>query len=805
MRRTREDVGVLEAATPTLRSLGPAFDENLHGRHVGIVLNALNDSSSNPPKNIALTGHYGSGKSSVILGVEARLKNAGINSVSLSLSSLGLDEERLAKSREGNGALPPLTRLIQKAIVKQLLYREAPTAMPGSRFFRIGSFNSRRGAFWSAVAGFGFFLAAVVFGLVGRVEEVAPRWLGDGPNWGPWAVVGAFSVLFSCAWFLGLRSVQNRVRLESLSAGGGGVKISLSEGESSYFDQYLDEIVYFFEQTNTTVAIFEDLDRFKDPHIFETLRELNTVLNNSGQLRSKPIRFVYAVRDSIFETLDGDVLGTDEALLEGRASELEIAAPANRTKFFDLVVPMIPFLTHRSARDLIISQFENCDQKPPAELINLVGAHLTDMRLIRNIRNEFEIYSGTVLQEGGLEGLNSGRLFAMVVYKNLYLDDFELIRHGKSNIDKAYAAFRSMIDYQMANQATLSEIAKSGINKSAFVEERYEALGARLTAVVKVAHGASRAGGQYSLSHEGRRYSPDLFSSAELWQSIADSQEGITVAANGRQIAALSFNEIVGLTGIDISSIQAHASRESARLQRESDSALKTRAFVSTATLGELLARTDLTMPRDDGELSLQQVVSEKLPPLAYELIASGYIDENYALYCSDYQGVSISVTAMNFILQFVQRNTASHRFFFGDRTSIDEVANETGARFLDGESIFNIEVFDHYLAKNSDHLAEAFKKLGNRPDSPFVDVYLVDGAERTAFVGNLAARWPNIFVRLVGNGESATTDETIALVDAGLQHVSESVAYETSEEVVAFLSTNYLKMETLVKGGQYQ
>jgi hypothetical protein len=124
----------------------------------------------------------------------------------------------------------------------------------------------------------------------------------------PWVIVGGFGVFLGVIWFLGLRALQSRVRVESVSAGGAAVKLSAKE--NSYFDEYLDEIVYFFQKTKTQVAIFEDLDRFRDPHIFETLRELNTVLNNSEQIKSRPVRFVYAVRDSIFEQLKVDAART---------------------------------------------------------------------------------------------------------------------------------------------------------------------------------------------------------------------------------------------------------------------------------------------------------------------------------------------------------------------------------------------------------------------------------------------------------------------------------------------------------------
>ncbi|WP_171907760.1 hypothetical protein, partial [Curtobacterium sp. MMLR14_002] len=103
-----------------------------------------------------------------------------------------------------------------------------------------------------------------------------------------------------------------------------------------------DEIVYFFQVVDADIVIFEDIDRFEDPHIFETLRELNTILNAAKQLDGRTLRFIYAIKDSIFEELgvraareaDGDQPDakkptTDAAILE--------VARANRTKFFDLV------------------------------------------------------------------------------------------------------------------------------------------------------------------------------------------------------------------------------------------------------------------------------------------------------------------------------------------------------------------------------------------------------------------------------------------------------------------------------------
>ena len=61
-----------------------------------------------------------------------------------------------------------------------------------------------------------------------------------------------------------------------------GTKISLKDEQDTYFDNYLDEIVAFFDTVKPKYVIFEDLDRFDDPQIFDSLRELNTLINSSS-------------------------------------------------------------------------------------------------------------------------------------------------------------------------------------------------------------------------------------------------------------------------------------------------------------------------------------------------------------------------------------------------------------------------------------------------------------------------------------------------------------------------------------------
>lgn len=785
---------------PDLRSLGPTYEPDLHGRHAAILLKVLTDTSGNPAKNIAIAGHYGSGKSSVILGVQEGLNERKTNWVNLSLSSLGIDDTKRARVRE-DGTLAPLTNLIQKEIVKQLLYRKKPSDMPGSRYFRIDSFRPGPATVWGSALAVGFFVIAVMLGLVNRVEKTGPKAVVTAHGWVPWVVVAGFSVFLGGVCFLALQALQNRVRVESVSAGGAAVKLSAKE--NSYFDEYLDEIVYFFQKTKTQVAIFEDLDRFKDPHIFETLRELNTVLNNSEQIESRPVRFIYAVRDSIFEQLDiGSEPGDgDTDAAARRASALESVPSANRTKFFDLVVPMVPFLTHRSARDLLAAEFTGSEQQPTAALINLVGGYLTDMRLIRNIRNEFEIYRASVLGENGLKGLTADRLFAMMVYKNLHLEDFEAIRLGTSKIDEAYEAFRAMVRFQTDHQAARSKAALDRAASPALWDTYAQAAGKRLQKVLPIVY---RVVYQVEpvLRHQLKNYPLSDLTSADFWRSLYETREVVQLYKPGYSAINLSFADLVALAGEGADALADAVQADVRRLQRTSRIALETKDFVAKATMAELMARTDLVMPSDTGDhRSLHAIVAQLVSPLAHDLLAKGYIDQNYTLYCSDYHAVAISVSAMNFILHCVQGDRADYYFRFDDVTSIDAVEKEMGDRFLDGESVFNLEVFDHYLPTRPERLGRAFDKLVVRvgTDPSFVDAYLGDGVAKEQLVAELTPRWRSVFVHLVDEAPLGP-DTTIGLVDTAVRSAAPKVDYESSDQVAEFVMKYYAHMQTFTE-----
>ena len=105
------------------------------------------------------------------------------------------------------------------------------------------------------------------------------------------AVIGIYTLI----------NVQlNKGLLKRFSVQGNEIEI-FEDDEESYFDKYLNEVLYLFEQSGADVIVFEDIDRYNSVKIFQRLREINTLINRKN---NKTIRFFYLLRDDMFISKD---------------------------------------------------------------------------------------------------------------------------------------------------------------------------------------------------------------------------------------------------------------------------------------------------------------------------------------------------------------------------------------------------------------------------------------------------------------------------------------------------------------------
>lgn len=348
--------------------------------------------SQNQVRNIAVTGPYGAGKSTVILSYLDKRKENDFISVSLADFSLsGKDQE------------PPKNAEIELSILQQILYKEDKSTLPDSRIDRIQKRDIKHilGIFFSSlfivIPLFLFSLSVMpkkilsYFGAdektLAYVENAFPERLGIS------IILALISLFFTVRVASKAGFFDKKLKLSKIAFLQASADVSAQES-SSLLNNCLDEIVYFFSRSRSKVVVFEDLDRLGNSDIFVKLREINQIINNN--IRNEPVRFIYACRDDIF-------LGSDV-----------------RTKFFDFILPVVPVLDSRNAYTHLRNKLKDFPIRDNV-LLKQTSLYISDMRSLKNIANEYNVFRKVVD-----ENKNEEKIFSVIFYKNVYAQDYNL-------------------------------------------------------------------------------------------------------------------------------------------------------------------------------------------------------------------------------------------------------------------------------------------------------------------------------------------------------------------------------------------
>ncbi len=222
------------------------------------------------------------------------------------------------------------------------------------------------------------------------------------------------------AWGVGylVRKQRTTGILKKVSLQGNEFEIG-QENDESLFDKYLNEVLYLFENADADVIVFEDLDRHESSDIFTRLREVNTLVNKHRP--NKPLRFFYLLRDDIFTTKD-------------------------RAKFFDFIIPIVPVLDASNAYDKFLEFFKQggiADLFTPRFLQGL-SLYIDEMRILKNIINEFQVYN---LRLNTID-LDSDKLLALITYKNIFPKDFSDLQLNRGFVHELFKSKPTFVSVQ---------------------------------------------------------------------------------------------------------------------------------------------------------------------------------------------------------------------------------------------------------------------------------------------------------------------------------------------------------------------
>lgn len=371
--------------------------------------------------NIAVTGPYGSGKSSVIKTFKERV-NKDVKILDILLATLDADASLYAAEnttsagdQEKDKQQPAITseqketlnRKIEFSILQQLVYRKTLEMLPFSRLRKIRHFSKH------TIQTMAMYVVGVVvliaFALQLDFMQIPLFYETFGVPITAQHVISIVSIilLLTMMYETVVYIIKNYggIRLQKISVGGNEIDI---HDDGSIFNRYLDEILYFFQCTDYNVVIIEDLDRFNTTDIFLKLRELNHLINKSEMI-GRTIKFVYAVKDDMFKD-------------------------SSRSKFFDYITTVIPVITTTNSKDMLKRALkeQGHDGEVVDDDIRAIAFHIDDMRLLYNIVNEYHQYTQRLDKNG--QHLEAKKMLAMMTVKNYHPHDFSELHNRKGRL-----------------------------------------------------------------------------------------------------------------------------------------------------------------------------------------------------------------------------------------------------------------------------------------------------------------------------------------------------------------------------------
>ena len=633
----------------------------------------LSSAEKHKIRNVALTGPFGSGKSSVLVTLQEDFSN-GRNYLPISLATLQANEEgdNISKSENKTSdeekKIENLNRKIEYSILQQLIYREKAETVPNSRFRRIVHLSKKKLRIYSICVVLSLVCFLILFEpSFARVDSIYNFF-----SWGDiWNVVFDFVAV---GWLLFMLFIVIRYVFRSYSNSKLN-KLNLKDAEievvenNSIFNRHLDEILYFFQVTKYDVVIIEDLDRFGTPNIFLKLRELNQLINES-KIVGRHITFIYAVKDDIFK---------DE----------------ERTKFFDYIITIIPVINPSNSKDKLKAALKanDCEDGISDDDLSEMAFFIQDMRILTNIVNEYKQYRDKLCTTNGAQ-MNKTKLLAMIVYKNYYPQDFALLHRREGKVYQCLSSKRAFI--------------KDALNK---IEIKKKELESKKQTFFNNLH----------LSVKELRllflYKWRTTIHAQLTAiRIDDTYYSLEQISNNNEL----FEKLVSMNSLQYRYYSVYGSSITNPQQNDIVSFLKSNHFFERIQLLESGEKSLIIQQKNIREeelklksLRISKILSQynlgetetykniQLADMQDVFLRLGYIDEDYYDYISYFYPEMMSLEDRELLIN-IKRQVKQPYDYHIDR--IENFTKELKEYMFESDAILNIELLDFLAASNKTH-----------------------------------------------------------------------------------------------------
>lgn len=717
----------------------------------GIYSDALAYATNNPNvSNIALTGPYGSGKSSIIKTFLKKYKRPALQiSLAAFLPEANASESKVSKVSKQE---------IERSILQQILYGADANSLPLSRFRRIQSPK-----WWpSLVSLWIIFGSFACWRLIQQRSEVL-----SGTFFEPIDSINWFNFLTFAMGLIFLWQALHYIYLKSFGVSLKAISLKDIEikpeaaGDESILNRHLDEIIYFFQSTEYDLVIVEDLDRFNNSDIFVTLREINSLINANAGVNRR-IRFLYALRDNMFVNKD-------------------------RTKFFEFIVPVIPIINSSNSIDKMIEQGErlSLDNRLNRQFLREVSRYLNDLRLIQNIFNEYSIYVEN-LETDDDYSLNTNKLLAILIYKNVCPSDFEELHQEKGKLAKILDLHDLFVSNAEANyKSQISELEQQ-INAA---EKQVPSDLEELRKIYAMALISKLPAYHTIIEFNGNKNIPiQTLSSCQEFDQLVEAQIILCRSHQNqrRQVDISGFQN-------EVSSHKTYLERKGVieqKTTKHKESVSKTirqlRAEISTLRL----ARFNEIIRKNGTEAEEFFDAFDENRELVRFLVLEGYLDDTYYQYTSLFHSGRLSPNDNKFLIQIRSFNNPEPSFQIDNPKEVIAAMREDDFR---QNYALNKTLIDCLFSEPNEYQTQITKVIGfisnNFGESAeFFSAYYEGGKRVGGLMSALAEKWPSFLSAAIGRPDNITH---VGRMIAHLPEIQLKELYEKDSEISDFISVN--------------
>lgn len=675
MTRMSENKYHFERLTPI-----DSVDLNVYEEAIDFVFN------HSDVRNVALSGAYSAGKSSVLASYKK--KHNDLHFLHISLAHFkSPNEEDTTEVKES---------ILEGKILNQLIHQIPSDKIPQTNF-RVKKRISRLHIIIQTLKIIALLVAIIHFlffeSWKSYVSALQADWLKSILKFSVQSydlmIDGIIIIILVYSLIHGLIKIQkNKNVFRKLNLQGNEIEI-FEESDDSYFDKYLNEVLYLFENVDADVIVFEDMDRFNANRIFERLREVNTLVNIQLQKENKKdkkiLRFFYLLRDDIFVSKD-------------------------RTKFFDFIIPVVPVVDSSNSYEKFISHFKEGEifEKFDKSFLQGLSLYIDDMRLLKNIYNEFIIYFNRL----NITELDCNKMLAIIAYKNLFPRDFA--------------------DLQL-NQGFVYTLLSS---KERFIAEEAKNLNNQIS--------------EKKLKIDLARN--EHFKTVEEISAFFDTKRPVKYYG---QKGDLSNEDQIEYTNRK-KALEDRLNNRIPQMEKEVDTIEQEIVLLKNKQLKDIITRENInhifsiTSKNEIGDVTdFKEIKSSEYFDLLKYLIRNGYIDETYADYMTYFYENSLSRIDKTFLRSVTDRKAKEYTYQLKDPAL---VVSRLKLVDFDQEEILNFDLFTYLLQTQSciEYLERFIDQLVKTKNFKFIGAYFDVKTETPSYIKHLNMRWPEVFNRLI-------------------------------------------------------